>query len=1347
LLTVITLCLLVPDGTYASSSPDNSLGSVKANITISFYKVYIWDDRDPDFGLNVGDWVFELWVDTGTGYLCVARYPAEGDIGIDEGQSAAVDLSWSTVTTKSIAYKFYLIERDTWPDLDDTSWSYEHSVSPSSPGTFEYKESDTTGDVTLYWKVTVVPTGPDLTADISWKPSTVGMGEDVEISIEVKNVGDETASNPEIKYFVDGWSDWKYKTLPSIPAGGSYTLKFTQTFPKLGSYRVKVVVDPSDKIDEKSETNNEVEKSIEVVDKTPPTDLWLIEDYCGRDWTRCNTPRWKWSARDEESGVKQYEVWPSWTSPYTTTDTVLNPTLSDGIYYVKVRAQNGSGIWSDWTSPVYVYIDTTAPSVQLTEVTSAGCNLTSDGWHISKPIKLSASCSDGGSGIASVTFWYRHKYGEGDPWGDWKTIGQKTTSPWEWDFQPPEGGGFYQLRVTCKDRAGNEGISDIREVKFVDVSRYFPIFYFTKDEKYFPVSFYFDGDADIGNNEEHYKTYDRSNPNKHAYLTTYYEEGVFSIEYWFYYVRDTAPIIVWLRGIPVLYPFRAFLHPHDWEGVTLFFSIEDLSKPWAIKYRRHGFRDVTYDWARIPKEGLHPLVYVAEGKHSSYASKGTMWPEHDYTSDDFKWTQSSFDGEVLFRRDFQWVSIKHVNGEVVLLERHPEFKYQTMTYSGREYDLVTNETLSGTVHPAPLGNGWWPKAGFGYIVPWQSADPPPWRRPPDHTDAVLRVIALSPVDLHLIDPLGRHVGLNYETGQLEIGIPGAQFVKGDNIQMIVVPNPITKETIISPPDFEPTYEVRVVGTEDGKYSLLVMSTIGLESSMLVRENIPIRKGEVKSLSLAPNAPLQSYPENGTFINDNTPRFQWFEVWSNQPVVYRLQVDDSPEFSSPEIDVFVEENGYASPLPLADGTYHWRVCAIVGNKTGPWSPAWTFTIDTVPPVSKANRIIPYWQNKQTVVSFQVTATAEDQVPPSGAVPSGLRSVELFYRYSKDNKEWGPWIPYGVDSDGSDGWSWVLELKPDGENDGYYEFYTVATDVAGNVEAPPENADACAGVDTVPPVSSVDPLAYWQLSVPFEITASAEDLVPPSGAVPSGLARVRLYYRHSWDNETWSDWVLFGADNSAPWSWEFDAPAGYGFYQVYTSSEDIAGNLEEPPEKPDQEFCLVIPATIDIDPDTLNIRSKGRWITCYIELPIGYPPENILVSSVALEGENLFQPILQAEPWPTGIGDHDSDGIPDLMVKFSRAKVENLVQVGENIALTVFGLWGKIPFRGSDNIRVINPGNPQKLGVLVERWIPRKPEAPPGLERRGFTPPGQEETPPGQERWSETPAAEKGKGRKK
>jgi len=35
-----------------------------------------------------------------------------------------------------------------------------------------------------------------------------------------------------------------------------------------------------------------------------------------------------------------------------------------------------------------------------------------------------------------------------------------------------------------------------------------------------------------------------------------------------------------------------------------------------------------------------------------------------------------------------------------------------------------------------------------------------------------------------------------------------------------------------------------------------------------------------------------------------------------------------------------------------------------------------------------------------------------------------------------------------------------------------------------------------------------------------------------------------------------------------------------------------------------ILLALSATVDLDPDTLNLESKGKWITCYIELPEGY-----------------------------------------------------------------------------------------------------------------------------------------------
>ena len=109
-------------------------------------------------------------------------------------------------------------------------------------------------------------------------------------------------------------------------------------------------------------------------------------------------------------------------------------------------------------------------------------------------------------------------------------------------------------------------------------------------------------------------------------------------------------------------------------------------------------------------------------------------------------------------------------------------------------------------------------------------------------------------------------------------------------------------------------------------------------------------------------------------------------------------------------------------------------------------------------------------------------------------------------------------------------------------------------------------------------------------------------------------------------------------------------------------------------------------IDIDPDTLNLASKGKWITAYIEPPSPYTVENIDVSTIRLIIDNENVP---AEAWPTDIGDHDSDGIADLMVKFNRSAVQALAEVGE-VEMMIIGEVAGVPFEGSDIIRVIDLG---------------------------------------------------------
>jgi hypothetical protein len=79
---------------------------------------------------------------------------------------------------------------------------------------------------------------------------------------------------------------------------------------------------------------------------------------------------------------------------------------------------------------------------------------------------------------------------------------------------------------------------------------------------------------------------------------------------------------------------------------------------------------------------------------------------------------------------------------------------------------------------------------------------------------VVLILAGSDADLHIYDDLGNHIGLNYETGELENEIPGAQFFGGQDVY----------ESIYVPTVEGRSYEAKVVGIEtigEEPYALLV----------------------------------------------------------------------------------------------------------------------------------------------------------------------------------------------------------------------------------------------------------------------------------------------------------------------------------------------------------------------------------------------------------------------------------------------------------------------------------------------------------------------------------------------
>ena len=106
-----------------------------------------------------------------------------------------------------------------------------------------------------------------------------------------------------------------------------------------------------------------------------------------------------------------------------------------------------------------------------------------------------------------------------------------------------------------------------------------------------------------------------------------------------------------------------------------------------------------------------------------------------------------------------------------------------------------------------------------------------------------------------------------------------------------------------------------------------------------------------------------------------------------------------------------------------------------------------------------------------------------------------------------------------------------------------------------------------------------------------------------------------------------------------------------------------------------------ADIDIEPQVLNPKSGGRWITCYIELGAEFDPTAIDLSTVMLNDS------IPAALAPSGIGDHDEDGIDDLMVKFARSDVLAALEGCGDVEFDVTGQADGMGFAGTDTVRVL------------------------------------------------------------
>lgn len=205
---------------------------------------------------------------------------------------------------------------------------------------------------------------------------------------------------------------------------------------------------------------------------------------------------------------------------------------------------------------------------------------------------------------------------------------------------------------------------------------------------------------------------------------------------------------------------------------------------------------------------------------------------------------------------------------------------------------------------------------------------------------------------------------------------------------------------------------------------------------------------------------------------------------------------------------------------------------------------------------------------------------------------------------------------------------------------------------------------------------------ELETPVVEVLSPEHITYEPGDIPVEINTEDIFgVEEIWFN------VMSGGEWLYPENQTYTGPTiledmGAGEYWFYAWARNTLGIVESSYFK---FFVWTSELTVDIHPETLNLKSRGRWVTVYMIFPEEYSAEDIDIYSIQLEvnGEEIGSVWGRAE-----------NGV--VMVKFSRSELQELIEEpGEMEVRVTSELEGGGSFKGSDTIRVINPGK-QNLG---------------------------------------------------
>ncbi len=400
-------------------------------------------------------------------------------------------------------------------------------------------------------------------------------------------------------------------------------------------------------------------------------------------------------------------------------------------------------------------------------------------------------------------------------------------------------------------------------------------------------------------------------------------------------------------------------------------------------------------------------------------------------------------------------------------------------------------------------------------------------------------------------------------------------------------------------------------------------------------------------------------------------------------------EDGIDWDNPDaVGHNVENPGYPLPFPLLEDTF-WvtlKVCD-EGSETPPCT--------TVKCDVKEHRVIVWRKNNRPI--------ADPGPPGPGEVYAGRVGEPIILDGTDSwdpDTEWGDYIAsYSWDLDGDDTFRdcttpiCTLFCK---------EVYSgmiglVVCDSYDTCSIPAQGYVNCwcSKVDVF--LTDQDIFFAPSTPLPHETVTLYAVVHCDTASDPIGSVKVRFYDGdpdiavHQIGSDQMVYNLVAGAIDTVEVSWTFPDSVPHDVYVRLDPDQELE-EYDEDNNEASRELVptFILPATVELVPDELDLTPNLPPVKCYIELPQGYSVKYIEEVSMCGCREECIHPL--AEPWE--IGDYDEDGIPDLMVAFDYlaslrvvdlkrcgiATIEGMVQVG-SIEAT---------FVGQDTVKANNPG---------------------------------------------------------